>query len=146
MENDGRDHFPAIKVMLVRLIKNGIITKAEADVLMTAGVDFDKIGYQRAANIISLIQQGRDNPEYLNLISSNIDEIDKHIFDKDRTQDEVHREALRGKLAVVESTVKCPKCKNKKVIVYQLQTRSADEPMTSYYKCTVPSCGNSWKV
>lgn len=37
----------------------------------------------------------------------------------------------------------CYKCKQRKCYVYQAQTRSADEPMTTFVKCQV--CGNSWK-
>ncbi|GCF00349.1 RNA polymerase II elongation factor [Zygosaccharomyces mellis] len=37
----------------------------------------------------------------------------------------------------------CGKCKEKKVSYYQLQTRSADEPLTTF--CTCESCGNRWK-
>ena len=38
---------------------------------------------------------------------------------------------------------KCGKCKSKKTDYYQLQTRSADEPMTTYVTCK--NCGNRWK-
>jgi DNA-directed RNA polymerase subunit M/transcription elongation factor TFIIS len=37
----------------------------------------------------------------------------------------------------------CRKCKSKKCNYYQLQTRSADEPMTTFITCI--SCGNRWK-
>lgn len=37
----------------------------------------------------------------------------------------------------------CGKCKNKKVSYSQAQTRSADEPMTTFCECMV--CGNRWK-
>ena len=37
----------------------------------------------------------------------------------------------------------CHKCGKKKCTFYQLQTRSADEPMTTFVNCLV--CGNSWK-
>ena len=37
----------------------------------------------------------------------------------------------------------CKKCKNRKCYVYQMQTRSADEPMTTFVKCLV--CGNTFK-
>lgn len=37
----------------------------------------------------------------------------------------------------------CRKCKSKKTSYYQLQTRSADEPMTTYVTCI--GCGNKWK-
>ena len=37
----------------------------------------------------------------------------------------------------------CRKCKSRKTTYYQLQTRSADEPMTTYVTCL--GCGNKWK-
>jgi len=39
---------------------------------------------------------------------------------------------------------RCGKCKQHKTTYYQLQTRSADEPMTTFITCTV--CGNRWKI
>ena len=37
----------------------------------------------------------------------------------------------------------CLKCKSKQCTFYQLQTRSADEPMTTFVTCI--SCGNRWR-
>ena len=37
----------------------------------------------------------------------------------------------------------CGKCRSKKTTYYQMQTRSADEPMTSFVTCL--SCGKRWK-
>lgn len=37
----------------------------------------------------------------------------------------------------------CGKCKSKACTYYQLQTRSADEPMTTFVTCTF--CGHRWK-
>jgi len=37
----------------------------------------------------------------------------------------------------------CGKCKSKACTYYQLQTRSGDEPMTTFVTCT--QCGNRWK-
>ena len=39
---------------------------------------------------------------------------------------------------------KCRKCKSNDCSYFQLQTRSADEPMTTYVWCY--GCGNRWKV
>lgn len=57
------------------------------------------------------------------------------------------------KLSIDKSTVKkeeigdgifvCNKCKSKKTIYYQMQTRSADEPMTTFVTCT--NCNLKWK-
>jgi len=38
---------------------------------------------------------------------------------------------------------RCGKCKERKCTFYQLQTRSADEPMTTFVTCI--NCGNRWK-
>ncbi|CAI9091888.1 OLC1v1026996C1 [Oldenlandia corymbosa var. corymbosa] len=37
----------------------------------------------------------------------------------------------------------CTRCKKKETTYYQMQTRSADEPMTTYVTCV--NCGNRWK-
>ena len=37
----------------------------------------------------------------------------------------------------------CRKCKSRKTVYTQLQTRSADEPMTTFVHCL--SCGQNWK-
>jgi transcription elongation factor S-II len=44
----------------------------------------------------------------------------------------------------VSNALKCGRCGQKKVSYSQAQTRSADEPMTTFCECTV--CGNRWKV
>jgi transcription elongation factor S-II len=41
------------------------------------------------------------------------------------------------------SEFKCKKCGKKECSYYQLQTRSADEPMTTFITCL--NCGNNWK-
>lgn len=42
-----------------------------------------------------------------------------------------------------EGMFMCKRCKSKKTEYYQLQTRSADEPMTTYVHCK--NCDNNWK-
>ncbi|PWN41730.1 hypothetical protein IE81DRAFT_314731 [Ceraceosorus guamensis] len=36
----------------------------------------------------------------------------------------------------------CPKCENPKAFFLQIQIRSADEPMTTFYRCTERTCGH----
>ena len=40
-------------------------------------------------------------------------------------------------------TFKCRKCHSKKCTYMQVQTRTADEPMTTFVTCI--DCGNRWK-
>lgn len=46
---------------------------------------------------------------------------------------------------VDQTSVLCPvdSCTGDKAYFYQLQIRSADEPMTTFYKCVV--CGYQWR-
>ncbi|KAH6814883.1 DNA-directed RNA polymerase [Perilla frutescens var. hirtella] len=41
-----------------------------------------------------------------------------------------------------ETSVPCPECNNDKASFTQVQTRSADEPMTVFYTCT--KCRHTW--
>jgi DNA-directed RNA polymerase III subunit RPC11 len=47
--------------------------------------------------------------------------------------------------ARLTTSVQCPneKCRNDQAYWYQLQIRSADEPMTAFYKCT--KCAKEWR-
>lgn len=46
-------------------------------------------------------------------------------------------------LEAATDTFKCRKCHSNKCTYYQMQTRSADEPMTTFVTCI--DCGNRWK-
>lgn len=50
----------------------------------------------------------------------------------------------REKIVLQEGGLfKCTKCGSGSILVRQLQTRSADEPMTTFFSCT--NCNNSWR-
>jgi transcription elongation factor S-II len=48
------------------------------------------------------------------------------------------------KIEAMTDTFTCRKCKSKECTYYQLQTRSADEPMSCFITCI--QCGNRWKT
>jgi transcription elongation factor S-II len=50
---------------------------------------------------------------------------------------------FESNIAAATDTFTCRKCKNNKCTYYQMQTRSADEPMTTFCQCCI--CGNRWK-
>jgi DNA-directed RNA polymerase subunit M/transcription elongation factor TFIIS len=56
---------------------------------------------------------------------------------------EMAMEQARAKEEDYEGLLKCGKCKSLKTSYYQMQTRSADEPMTTFVTCK--NCGHKWK-
>jgi transcription elongation factor S-II len=60
----------------------------------------------------------------------------KKKIERDRTKYDTQIEAATD-------TFTCRKCKSNKCTYYQMQTRSADEPMTSFVSCI--DCGARWK-
>jgi transcription elongation factor S-II len=63
----------------------------------------------------------------------------KLIYDK-KIRDE---NKYTPKIEASTDNFTCWKCKSKKCTYYQLQTRSADEPMTTFVTCL--SCGQRWR-
>ncbi|KAJ8968106.1 hypothetical protein NQ314_002461 [Rhamnusium bicolor] len=46
----------------------------------------------------------------------------------------------------VDSTQeRCPECSHGRAYFMQLQTRSADEPMITFYRCCNPDCNHNWR-
>ena len=70
--------------------------------------------------------------------------------DERRAEDEklLKENMAKAMVAQVEKSIttalRCGKCGQKKVSYSQAQTRSADEPMTTFCECQ--HCGNRWKV
>jgi transcription elongation factor S-II len=52
--------------------------------------------------------------------------------------------AYENKVVAMTDMFKCGKCHKRKTTYYEMQTRSADEPMTLMIRCV--NCGNSWKI
>lgn len=61
----------------------------------------------------------------------------------DKIQAELEKKKNEKKENVYCTDFKCSKCQQRKTEYYQLQTRSADEPMTTYVTCV--NCGHRWK-
>ncbi len=64
-----------------------------------------------------------------------------------KMQERIHKEIRKAYLAQElknqEGFFTCGRCKSKKTTYYQLQTRSADEPMTTFVSCL--NCDKNWK-
>jgi len=59
-------------------------------------------------------------------------------------QQKIAESMLTNKLTANTTSFKCYKCDSKNCSYYQMQIRSADEPMTSFVTCI--DCENHWRV
>ena len=66
----------------------------------------------------------------------------KDLFEKKEKQDKLKYDM---KPESMTDEFKCRKCGSRSCSYYEVQTRSADEPMTQFVNCLNPDCGNRWK-
>ncbi len=64
----------------------------------------------------------------------------KDLYDRQLLREQAQ---LEGNKAMTTEMFKCSRCKKNQCTYYQLQTRSADEPMTTFISCL--NCGKRWK-
>ena len=93
----------------------------------------------------SLIERLKDGEFYPHDIATMPRE---HVFpEKWRAIQDAEDRRLQSAYEMTQSAmsdqITCGKCKKKKVSYYELQTRSGDESMTTFYTCL--HCGNQWK-
>ncbi len=94
------------------------------------------------------------NPYFMNLIQtcppSELTSMSHQDMNPDRWKQLIEQKKKRDESKYdtkVESQTDefiCRKCKSKRSTYYQLQTRSADEPMTTFITCL--DCDHHWKV
>jgi DNA-directed RNA polymerase subunit M/transcription elongation factor TFIIS len=91
-------------------------------------------------DLINKIHKNKYNP--YNLVYLTPSELDKDNWEKIITRRN-NTEYKLNNLPTIEWKP-CQLCKNTKYFFYQLQTRSADEPMTTFYICK--ECDKRYKV
>ena len=57
--------------------------------------------------------------------------------------EKLKKEAVSSEDPNYEGLFRCGKCKSNRTTYYQMQTRSADEPMTIFIRCL--NCGKDWR-
>jgi transcription elongation factor S-II len=68
-------------------------------------------------------------------------EIWKDIIDREQIR---NKSAYEPQAVAMTDRYTCGKCKKNRCSYYELQTRSADEPMTQFFSCL--HCGHRWKM
>jgi transcription elongation factor S-II len=93
-------------------------------------------------NIISRLQSNTVTPQifakmtHYEMCPEKWDDLIAKKIERDKTKYDTQLEAATD-------TFTCKKCKSNKCTYYQMQTRSADEPMTTFVTCI--ECGARWK-
>jgi len=92
-----------------------------------------------------LIQRWKDGEFTLDQIGGWTPYELKPTHWKDLKDQQLRREQriLEGNLSMATDRFRCSQCKKKMCSYYELQTRSADEPMTIFVRCL--NCGKQWK-
>jgi DNA-directed RNA polymerase subunit M/transcription elongation factor TFIIS len=105
-------------------------------------VNLDKKSYIKNTNFIDRIQNKEINIK--NIANLEIYDIFpenwKHLLEFQSKQDKIKYEL---KPEAMTNLYKCRKCGSRSTSFYEVQTRSADEPMTQFITCL--DCGTRWK-
>ena len=92
-----------------------------------------------ASTLVSKVKNGHINP--YSLVKLTREELNPDLWASLKSKN--LEKAVVKEMEIEDGMFKCNKCKSMKTVYYQLQTRSADEPMTTYVTCT--NCYAKWK-
>ena len=70
-------------------------------------------------------------------------DIENNVSEKESKSDFLVLDENEGKDTMPTIEIECEKCGNNKAVWWMLQTRSADEPTTQFYRCT--KCEYTWR-
>ncbi|KAL6711981.1 transcription elongation factor TFIIS [Coniothyrium glycines] len=160
--NDARD-------ACVRLMYDGLAFMSDAlpDEILSVAKSVEQAAFSNTNNVNDAYKQ-KMRSLFQNLKNKSNPQLRKRVFTGEipakqfvvMTHDEMKSDARRAEdekleeenmkqamVAQVEKAISkefvCGKCKKKMVSYSQAQTRSADEPMTTFCECM--NCGNRWK-
>ena len=107
----------------------------------------DIVGYIIIKNANIVIKELKDYLEYdfedINFTPHDFI-FDCNLFNNAKLKYYEELDKTRDTVEIEEGVYTCSKCKSKKTTSFQIQTRSADEGMTSFIKCH--DCGKKWKI
>jgi transcription elongation factor S-II len=106
-------------------------------------INLNKDSYTKNNYLLEKIKNGDIKPDDISKLSvyeihpDNWKDIIDAKIKRDKMKYEIKPEAMTERY-------KCRKCGSRKCSYYELQTRSADEPMTQFFTCL--DCKNKWKM
>jgi transcription elongation factor S-II len=98
--------------------------------------------YVKNEHLLTRILQGYLSIDHL--VDMNVTDYSPSIYAPLREQMNLREQhLLEGNKAMATDLFKCGRCHKRECTYYELQTRSADEPMTKFITCV--NCGSHWK-
>ncbi|TDL15784.1 transcription elongation factor [Rickenella mellea] len=91
----------------------------------------------------SIVSGDLDPTKFCRMSSQDMASEERKALDRQIQETNLHKSLGAGEKAAETDAFQCGKCKQRKTIYRQAQTRSADEPMTTFVTCV--NCGNRWK-
>ena len=134
-------------------IYNNALEKAETKNIITKWDNHSFVNVY--IEILRNVYMNLTKQHVINLLNNNkfkIHELaymDHYDFDPEKWKTLIENKKIRDenkyipKIEASTDDFTCGKCKSTKCTYYQLQTRSADEPMTTFVTCL--NCGKRWK-
>ena len=121
---------------------NTHVKKIYINKLRSLYINFDPNSYIKNKRLIERIKKNEFTAKKLvnltphELFPENWKEMIDEKFKRNKVLYHTKKEAMTDQF-------KCKKCKSRETCYYEMQTRSADEPMTIFITCL--NCGNRWK-
>jgi len=104
-------------------------------------LNLDSKSYLKNSNFLKNIKNGKIKGSDVGFLEP--DEIFPEQWKKYKDRQDAYEDFVYRKTASsITEDYKCGRCKQRKCTSYDLQTRSADEPMTTFVTCL--NCGNRW--
>ena len=104
-------------------------------------VNLDSKSYLENKQFLKKIKSGKIKGSKVGFLEP--DEIFPDQWKKYKDKQDAYKDFVYRKTASsITEDYKCGRCKQRKCTSYDLQTRSADEPMTTFVTCL--NCGNRW--
>jgi len=132
----------SIKNNITRSWDNSIFKDLYIQKIVSFYININKKSYINNSSFYDRIISGEINP-------SNFTKL--HLYDihpdswKELINKKIKTDKIKNSLKPEAMTTlyKCGRCKNSECSFYEVQTRSADEPMTQFITCLV--CNNRWR-
>ena len=132
----------ANKKMVLRNFDNGLFTICYMNAARRILSNLDPTSYVQNHQLLEKVKSKNIDIELLSQM--NTMDYAPYLYSTMRERQlQREQQQLEGNKAMATDLFRCNRCKKRETTFYELQTRSADEPMTKFISCV--NCGNHWR-